>query len=1032
MQRVVRSTLVGLLTIAGLTACGDKITVPPPTTAAPDNVVRQVVVSPQSVNLNVGQSVTLAASVDAGAGVTNRTVTWTSSDATVASVTAAGVVKGEKAGVATITAASVADPNVKGAAVITVGGQGTLPPQVLITGLTQGGTNMPINIAAAAGQIDVVLDVQTNGSTLRSVSATMTCPGSTTMTQTQGVAGAAGSDAAESAIPVVLSFPTNAFTINASNVGVPTLRNGSCSISASATTGAAGAPPQTATTTTQLTLANASGIVFRNSFTAIPNAEGITPTTTQANDQFGLPWRSGSVTVLAIPVLYGNIDGTAQTLASVTLTLPGASNTGTVTLTAAPFSQTWSANANSGPRVVQSIATCAPGAANCAVTGFEVNGQTPLPVTPVAQAVDGNGNNIPLITLPGGTATSFRLDNQSPQAPLMFNIPGRQSSWVNASYTFTGAGSGNNNGNVATTVGTTGSANYVSCGDGPSVQTAPGSCQVQQGVSGIGQNNAAISTNSGTNANMTYSFYVIPLASYTAASATNGTSISATSCSTTGWTKVNNAGDVSAASTSSNAAFVVRIFETDKLGNARCADLSTEAVRVGTVIQGLFNTGAGTFPRGNFGVDRVVPTATLVDPATDPTAAGANQQVGIGGVTPNFLVALSDDASGFSATPITTMVTRLAVDPATNAPSTVNSAFGCPIAGLSNNVCSSGARGSTVPADAGSGADASGCVGCGYFTYTGTALDLARNAAPTLTRQVAIDRTSPTMGSIAVPAALTGGASASFATSAQDNLDIISWDFTLAYPVSPVGNPVASFPIRSVSTQIHAPFSGTLITAQTFNLVAPSFIRTMNATGAGNAPPNSTGFLPASIAARVTDAGNNVSAVNPGTGAGFSNIAAAAINQTNLTNFSVSPNAAQPLAVMQTFAVTNAAANISNCPDAGCAGGVNPANPTTVNLTAASAGAEGPNFQFANPFTSVQFYYFDPVSAEYILIGSSSVPTVTDNATATVRTFTWTFPAWNPPASLGVGAANIVAVGVNSRGDALASAVNVNITLTNP
>jgi hypothetical protein len=289
------------------------------------------------------------------------------------------------------------------------------------------------------------------------------------------------------------------------------------------------------------------------------------------------------------------------------------------------------------------------------------------------------------------------------------------------------------------------------------------------------------------------------------------------------------------------------------------------------------------------------------------------------------------------------------------------------------------------------------------------------------------------MGSIAVPAALTGGASASFATSAQDNLDIISWDFTLAYPVSPAGNPVASFPIRSVSTQIHAPFSGTLITAQTFNLVAPSFIRSMNVT-AGNAPPNSTGILPASIAARVTDAGNNVSAVNAGTGAGFSNIAAAAINTTNpaLTNFSVSPNAAQPLAVMQTFAVTNAAANISNCPDAGCAGGVNPANPTTVNLTAASSGAEGAKFQFANPFTSVQFYYFDPVSSEYILIGSSSVPTVTDNATATVRTFTWTFPAWNPPASLGVGAANIVAVGVNSRGDALASAVNNLITLTNP
>src|SRR5690349_18055382 len=113
MQRVVRSTLVGLLTVAGLTACGDKITVPPPTTIPVSNVVREVTVSPQNVSIPVNGTAQLSASVNADAGVTDRTVTWTTSSATVATVDANGLVTGKAAGVATITAASKADPQVK-------------------------------------------------------------------------------------------------------------------------------------------------------------------------------------------------------------------------------------------------------------------------------------------------------------------------------------------------------------------------------------------------------------------------------------------------------------------------------------------------------------------------------------------------------------------------------------------------------------------------------------------------------------------------------------------------------------------------------------------------------------------------------------------------------------------------------------------------------------------------------------------------------------------------------------------------------
>src|SRR6185436_4624580 len=75
--------------------------------------------------------------------------------------------------------------------------------------------------------------------------------------------------------------------------------------------------------------------------------------------------------------------------------------------------------------------------------------------------------------------------------------------------------------------------------------------------------------------------------------------------------------------------------------------------------------------------------------------------------------------------------------------------------------------------------DASGCAGCGYYFYTQQALDLARNAAPTLTRKVVYDIQAPTVGGVAIPANITGGASASFSTSATDNLDLVASNYSL-------------------------------------------------------------------------------------------------------------------------------------------------------------------------------------------------------------------------------------------------------------
>ena len=77
MQSVVRSSfLVGALalaTVSGLTACGDKVNVQ---TNPSDSVVTGVTVSPPAVTMKIGDKVTLAASVAAGAKITDHGVAW--------------------------------------------------------------------------------------------------------------------------------------------------------------------------------------------------------------------------------------------------------------------------------------------------------------------------------------------------------------------------------------------------------------------------------------------------------------------------------------------------------------------------------------------------------------------------------------------------------------------------------------------------------------------------------------------------------------------------------------------------------------------------------------------------------------------------------------------------------------------------------------------------------------------------------------------------------------------------------------------
>ncbi|HTE45511.1 MAG TPA: Ig-like domain-containing protein [Gemmatimonadaceae bacterium] len=979
--------------------------------------MHSVTVSPNAVNVAIAGKVVLAASVDADAGVTDRTVTWTSSDATVASVGTDGTVTGVKAGTVTITAASKAAPDVKGAAAVTVAAANPAPT-VTIASINNticgvGGCNsVPANTAAAVGQLDIILNVEANGQTLKSVQATLKC-GNDSLTQAQTISDLAPISAEAAAAPVTLSFNTAAFNA----AGVPTLHNGACSITATATT-AAGV--QSATNSTTLTLANIDGVLVTETFAQYSNAEGINTATT-ATDAGGLTWRGGAVTLTAVPVLYSG-----RTVATLSLTLPGAAGQ-TQTISAAPFTATWSATSTNGSNVT--------GKTLYDAVNLEANNSTPKGITPAVIALDTQGNDLALGIFNPGAAT-FRLDNTPPQAPTSFVIAGRQAGWTNPAYTFGGTGG-------ASFSPATGTTKYVSCGDGvgnapvagyacAAALLAPGVVITVGNPGQIGVSAGAVSGTTGINLLTSFSWYAIPAASYTPASALNGTSTSATACSTAGWTKITTAGDLAA--TLSNTAYVVRAFEADKLGNARCTDLAAGANTINT---------NGAFAKGTFGQDKLPPTAAYIEPAADVTAAPNNGTLNVAANIGNFNIkmGLSDDASGFSSTPVSTMVQRLAVPAGGTAAASFNSAFGCP-SGLNNGTCVATSTPQNVRGDANGITQADGttiyaatqdvsttpCVGCGYYFFTQTPLDLARNAAPVMNRQVVIDYTAPTVGGIAVPATITGGASASFATSASDNLDLISTDYTLTYASTPVGG-IGSLPIRATGPVLGVAFDNVLTTASSFSLNIPFFIRNIAWTVGGNAPANNgAGGLPNNIALRAYDAAANASP--PGVAA----IAPANVPQTGRTDFTVAPAGANPLAVMSTFQEANVVANVSNCPAAGCAGGVAPANATSVTLTATSTGVEGATFQFINPFTQVQFYFLDPANNEYTLIGSAVAPVVTDNATVTIRTFTWTLTtAFDPPVSAGFGTTlKVIAIGVNALGDGLASAVNTNLTLTNP
>jgi hypothetical protein len=278
-----------LLTAIGMTACRDTVTPPPPPPPL------QISITPSgTIPLAVGETAVVTAAVTGGAEGTNRSVTFQSSNPSVATVNATtGLVTAVAPGSATITATAAADPNLRASVQVTVSPAAPplAPVTISIAAITQGGTNIPVNVNNVAGQIDVVVNLTVP--TGQQVSAVEVLMG-TTVACRQTFADAAGTDldvdAAQQTQTIVCSIPTNELDAD----GRPVFLNQQITVSARAIH-----PDGTvsATAERQITLMNINILNATVTTTAVAGP-GTAP------DPTGLLWHEGNVVVNVRPAIF--------------------------------------------------------------------------------------------------------------------------------------------------------------------------------------------------------------------------------------------------------------------------------------------------------------------------------------------------------------------------------------------------------------------------------------------------------------------------------------------------------------------------------------------------------------------------------------------------------------------------------------------------------------------------------------------------------------------------------------------------------
>jgi hypothetical protein len=374
-------------------------------------------------------------------------------------------------------------------------------------------------------------------------------------------------------------------------------------------------------------------------------------------------------------------------------------------------------------------------------------------------------------------------------------------------------------------------------------------------------------------------------------------------------------------------------------------------------------------PSTMFGVDKVAPAFVFNEPASLPEGA-VNPAALVFATTP------SDSRSGFSATPV---VHRIFGN------------FTASLCFLGGVECAPVLGGTIVAAAALDGF---------YFTYEARVRDQAGNESAAITRTVIVDHQIPEVITMSLPAPLTGGAPTQFSASLADNVDLRSAQHRLDFPQFSGQSESLPFAPPTPIDNFGAPQTTTQSVFQSID-----FVRSLELTTAGNAP---SGVLQATQGTRFTvhDQAGNVrsfgalfpgGAVPPGSSAG-----AVDLN-------------------VQTFRITSPNLPTSLCPAQPCG-----AAQQSISL---SVDATGPAGTFNNPFGRGVFFFWVDATGTTQLIARSQAPLADESGG--VRTWTWTvsFSAPNAQPQLNV---PIFAIGVDSQGDGLRTAVNTNVVIITP
>jgi hypothetical protein len=330
----------------------------------------------------------------------------------------------------------------------------------------------------------------------------------------------------------------------------------------------------------------------------------------------------------------------------------------------------------------------------------------------------------------------------------------------------------------------------------------------------------------------------------------------------------------------------------------------------------------------------------------------------------------------------------------------------------------------------------------GYFEYTIRLEDAAGNPAEELMFWILQDVTAPDVGGINSPSTIEGGESVTF--EAEDNVELGSVIAYLGFDAVELGMPrevVGSFGFDAFDDEIE------------LSVTTPRFIRSFQLNN-GAGLPGAGPFMTNRVVFNVRDiAGERLRfVVDPWGTAPDQGLCpvypAADVSTQNCTNTtediedrvlagSDGPVAAQfddlatlngvnplhGLFLMQppSESVICNNADRTDCPDE-----------DTPISTQVSATATGPAGSFANPFSEVRFY-FQNTEGRFDYIGSASV-SVSDNTVESTRTFTYR-ATWNPtnpkvrPAGVAGTAYTVVAVGIDSDGDALGATPSTPITV---